>query len=69
MEVIQLPDVVVSQLTQLGVPGAIITVLLGTIVILWRALNKERERCRELVNLTFKQSEETATMIERITGR
>jgi len=69
MDVSDLSDIVTKELASMGGAGAAIAVLLVTIVVLWRSLQKERARCEALVNLMLKQSKETQTMIERITGR
>ena len=69
MEVSDLPKVIVEHLVAMGAPGLVIAILLISVIILWRALQQERERGKELVDLMLGQSQETAAMIERITGR
>lgn len=39
------------------------------VTVLWRALQKERLRSQDLVDKMLAMSSETATIIERITGR
>jgi len=69
MEVSDLPKIVAEHLVDMGAPGFVIAALLLSVWILWRALQQERERTKDLVALMFGQSKETAIIIERISGR
>lgn len=69
MEVSDLPKIIMEHLVDMGAPGLVISVLLLGVGILWRALQQERERGKELVDLMLEQSKEAATIIERISGR
>ena len=69
MEVSEFSTIITEQLSSMGLAGMVIAILLVAVIALWRALQQERERCESLVDLMLEQSKETATMIERITGR
>jgi len=69
VEVSELSSIITNQLGSMGLAGMVIAILLVAVVVLWRALQQERGRCKDLVDLMLEQSKETATMIERITGR
>lgn len=62
-------EIIIEQISNLGVSGAIIAGLLYTTAKLWNALQKERRRTNILADKLHELSKETAIMIERVSGR
>ena len=69
MDTLNLLKVFSSQLSEFGLPGIIIVMLLGTEITLIKAYLLCQKRCDTLVDKMFEMSKETNIMIERITGR
>jgi len=65
----EVTDFTIQQLTDLGFCGFVIGCLFVALYALWKALQKERNRCEVLADKLYDLSRETNTMIERITAR
>lgn len=62
-------DVIIEQLSAMGVSGAVIAGLLYVVFQLWSSLKAERHRTTNLAEKLYELSKETAIMIERVSGR
>ena len=60
---------ILSQLTEMGVCGFIVALMLVALYKVWQALQLERLRSENLVGKMYELSKETVVMIERISGR
>ncbi len=62
-------DLLSGQYGMTGVVGGLYGLMMTGIVVLWRALVRERKRTSELVDKMLEMTAHTAIMIERITRR
>lgn len=62
-------DLLSGQYGMTGIAGGLLALMMTGIVVLWRALVRERKRTSELVDKMLEMTAHTAIMIERITSR
>ena len=69
MEIVDFFGLFSGTLKDLGLAGLVIAAQFIGLVFMWKALGRCHERQTELVDQVIRMSQETNTMIERITGR
>ncbi len=64
-----LVELLSGQAGVVGLLAAVVVMSIAAVSVVWRALQKERKRTSALVDKMLEMSSQTATMVERITGR